>query len=389
MPAGLGSSTSTAFAGQKRHSRKKEIRTEPYTHEFHDPDPRHHVLLAQPDDIHIPTFLDEFPDFTLQNDQLFNFPTSNDQNNPLPLHPLPNYTNESLLFDDFETDIDMLNTMQPQVCMSAGSVTETALTPIEGNESNQCINCDAWLVEPPEESYEEPIFGSAVSADTAEMFVNSAAKRSMLSRSEEMGDNEEDTDEERRTITSSCKNLVSERNRRKRLSQQLLALRALVPNITKMDKRSVLVDALAYLSSIHEEIERIKKEELKHIHNSYVQAPTNTTLQPQRMIESQTQKPKPRPKSQILEIDAEKMEDRRFVVKITCKGSSDAGGEVLRIIESLGVEITYTALDKIKPMLVLVTIFIRMRKQGKMTEEKLKDCITSTALKSGLLLKNP
>lgn len=189
------------------------------------------------DDIHIPTFLDEFPDFTLQNDQLFNFPTSNDQNNPLSLHPLPNYTNEFLLFDDFETDIDMLNTMQPQVCMSAGSVTETALTPIEGNESNQCINCDGWLVEPPEESYEsyeEPIFRSAVSADTAETFVNSAAKRSMLSRSEENGDNEEDTDEERRTITSSCKNLVSERNRRKRLSQQLLALRALVPNITKV-----------------------------------------------------------------------------------------------------------------------------------------------------------
>lgn len=70
--------------------------------------------------------------------------------------------------------------------------------------------------------------------------------------------------------------------------------------ILQMDKRSVLVDALAYLSSIHEEIERIKKEEPKHIHNSYVQAPTNTTLQPQRVIESQTQKP--RPKSQILEV---------------------------------------------------------------------------------------
>lgn len=69
-----------------------------------------------------------------------------------------------------------------------------------------------------------------------------------------------------------------------------------------MDKRSVLVDALAYLSSIHEEIERIKNEELKHTHNSYVQAPTNTTLQPQRLIESQTQKPKSRPKSQILEV---------------------------------------------------------------------------------------
>ncbi|KAI3980335.1 hypothetical protein MKX01_003874 [Papaver californicum] len=45
-------------------------------------------------------------------------------------------------------------------------------------------------------------------------------------------------------------NLVSERNRRKRLNQQLFTLRGLVPCITRMDKRSVLVDALAFLQDI-------------------------------------------------------------------------------------------------------------------------------------------
>ncbi|KAI3955725.1 hypothetical protein MKW98_006085 [Papaver atlanticum] len=51
-------------------------------------------------------------------------------------------------------------------------------------------------------------------------------------------------------VDTTSKNLRSERNRRKRLNQQYLTLRSIVPNITKMDKRTVLVDALAYLQDI-------------------------------------------------------------------------------------------------------------------------------------------
>lgn len=47
-------------------------------------------------------------------------------------------------------------------------------------------------------------------------------------------------------------------------------------------------------------------------------------------------------------------------MKITSKGGAGVGGEVLRVIESLGFEITYTALDQIKPMHVLTTVFIRV-----------------------------
>ncbi|KAG9456162.1 hypothetical protein H6P81_000670 [Aristolochia fimbriata] len=189
---------------------------------------------------------------------------------------------------------------------------------------------------------------------------------------------------------ANCKNLVSERNRRKRLSQQLLALRALVPNITKMDKRSVLVDALAYLRSIHEETARIQAE-LKERARGSTGEPTGDNDRPDPNEPQKTLAP-PRiakPKAQILEIDTEKIEERRFVVKMTCKGESGVGAEVLRVIESLGFEITYTAIEQLKPQHVLTTVFIRVRRQGRMTEDKLKDCITSTALRSGLTLHNP
>ena len=60
-----------------------------------------------------------------------------------------------------------------------------------------------------------------------------------------------------------------------------------------------------------------------------------------------------------MQIDTEKIEDKRFVVKITCKGAN-VGGDVLRVIESVGFEITYAALDQIKPQHILTTIFIRV-----------------------------
>lgn len=75
--------------------------------------------------------------------------------------------------------------------------------------------------------------------------------------------------------------------------------------LVQMDKRSVLVDALAYVSNIHDEMERIKKEEPKHSHNNCIETPTYGILPPGRTVKSYMKRPRPRPKpkSQILEVN--------------------------------------------------------------------------------------
>ncbi|KAK1285872.1 Transcription factor bHLH35 [Acorus calamus] len=210
--------------------------------------------------------------------------------------------------------------------------------------ANQFLNDESGLTAPsttsPESFVDQFFFGSSQNSspeenmedekreEEEERLKKKQKRRAVEEEEEEEEEDEEEEEEEEGTDGEghkprglNCKNLLSERNRRKRLSQQLLALRSLVPNITK--------------------------------------------------------------------IDTEKIEDRRFVVKITCKEGLGVGGEVLRVIESLGFEITYTSLDQIKPQHVLTTVFVRIKKPGRMTEEKLKDCITSTALRSGLSLQNP
>ncbi|KAL9224264.1 hypothetical protein vseg_000320 [Gypsophila vaccaria] len=56
------------------------------------------------------------------------------------------------------------------------------------------------------------------------------------------------------------KNIVSERNRRKKLNERLFALRAVVPNISKMDKASIIRDAITHIQELREQQQVIKSE---------------------------------------------------------------------------------------------------------------------------------
>ncbi|KAL6652740.1 hypothetical protein ACP70R_011665 [Stipagrostis hirtigluma subsp. patula] len=56
------------------------------------------------------------------------------------------------------------------------------------------------------------------------------------------------------------KTIVSERKRRVRMKEKLYELRALVPNITKMDKASIIADAVEYVKNLQAHARKLKEE---------------------------------------------------------------------------------------------------------------------------------
>lgn len=60
------------------------------------------------------------------------------------------------------------------------------------------------------------------------------------------------------------------------------------------------------------------------------------------------------------QIDTEMLEDRRFVVKVSCSGGIRAAARAAQAVESLGLEITYGSIEQIGPEEVLHTAFIKV-----------------------------
>nr|XP_043623545.1 transcription factor bHLH35-like [Erigeron canadensis] len=146
---------------------------------------------------------------------------------------------------------------------------------------------------------------------------------------------------------AASKNIVSERNRRKKLNDRLFALRAVVPNISKMDKASIIKDAIDYIQHLHDQ-ERIIQSEIIELESrksesgvfDFDHQEASTERSKKKRIE---QSPDSIESSvfpvEILELNVSYVGEKTVLVSLKCRKRRDTMVKICEVFESLKLNV--------------------------------------------------
>ncbi|KAI9120266.1 hypothetical protein K1719_007299 [Acacia pycnantha] len=143
-----------------------------------------------------------------------------------------------------------------------------------------------------------------------------------------------------------AKNLMAERRRRKKLNDRLYMLRSVVPKISKMDRASILGDAIDYLkellqriNDLHNELESTPPGSLPPPStNVHPLTPTLPTL-PCRVKEELCPTSLPSPKNQPSRVEVRLREGRAVNIHMFCARRPGLLLTTLKTLDSLGLDI--------------------------------------------------
>lgn len=186
------------------------------------------------------------------------------------------------------------------------------------------------------------------------------------------------------------KNIVMERNRRKRYNDRLYALRSEVPNITKMDKASIVKDAIGYIQELQEQerkmvaeitelelrsqdtspISEITQDHDYSVHSSRKKLKRSTSSS----ALSTTSFPQLVPSKlciEVLELKVCEVGENSHIISITCNNKKETMMNVCKLFDSLDLKIMNANITIVDGSL-LHTLFVE---DAEMSTAQLKEKI--------------
>ncbi|GAV68992.1 HLH domain-containing protein/bHLH-MYC_N domain-containing protein [Cephalotus follicularis] len=210
-------------------------------------------------------------------------------------------------------------------------------------------------------------------------------------------DDEDDARDRRRNRTGpQCKNLVAERKRRKKLNDRLYTLRSLVPKISKLDRASILGDAIEFVMELQKQAKELQDELENHsdddgTKNMGINGNRNNlqsealnqngiSIDPKseygkisngfhvassgnESISKQNQEPEITiEKGQQMEVQVEvaQIDGNEFFVNVFCEHKTGGFVKLMEALNSLGLEVTHANMTSFRG---LVSNVLKVRKK--------------------------
>lgn len=173
--------------------------------------------------------------------------------------------------------------------------------------------------------------------------------------------------------------IMAERKRREKLSQQFIALSAVVPGLKKMDKASVLEGAMKYMKQLQEQLKQLQDQTKTKTMESVVLL-KKSKLSVDDECTSSDENFDGLPGSPLPEIEA-RTTDKDVLIRIHCKNQQGVGIKILSEIENLHLSVVNSSVLVFGNSTLDVTVIAQMDNDFSLTMKDLVKKLRLACLK--------
>ncbi|KAF8109992.1 hypothetical protein N665_0088s0010 [Sinapis alba] len=166
------------------------------------------------------------------------------------------------------------------------------------------------------------------------------------------------------------KNLHSERKRRERINQRIYALRAIVPNVTKMNKNGTLSDAVDYINKLLVEKQKLEDEVSRFNEIGIVAEEESAMTKPQAEVFSSRLNKKV---NNEVNLEVYETGERGFLIRVAQEHKQDGFKRLIEAVDSCGLEIIDVNFTRLN-LRVMTILNVKASKDGT-TPENLRDLL--------------
>ncbi|KAF5731887.1 transcription factor bHLH18-like [Tripterygium wilfordii] len=167
--------------------------------------------------------------------------------------------------------------------------------------------------------------------------------------------------------------IIAERKRREKLSQRFIALSAIVPGLKKMDKASVLGDAIKYLKQLQERVKILEEQTRKKTMESVVYVKRSQIFDEDENSSSGANLPSGPLDEPLLEIEA-RFCDKNVLIRIHCEKIKGILEKTVAEIEKLCLTVVNSSVMSFGTSALDITIISQMDAEFSMS---VKDLVKS------------